>query len=138
MSVSFIDVISAIEQALTSDPGLHALLKGEKVYPWAIPGKRALSYITFTFPGVTDRDAKWWFARQCHSGVIQLDIWSDGAKNAARIYAEMERVLHEVKLTLPGGQSLIEGLRQLIFIMPDPGDDTIHHGVTRYEWTTVK
>lgn len=126
-------VIVAVEAALTFDTYLTGRITG--VFTGKVPEPTAVNYITFTVP--SEGDFQGFFNRRGSEGAIQIDIWTDAFDEAAIIYEDVARILSNQNLPLGSGHVMINGSTRLITIVNDPDDDSLVHGIVRYEWVTL-
>jgi hypothetical protein len=131
MSASTVEVYIGLESWFKQSTNLLELLAGDFVYPWTVPERKPLSYITFPAPG--EGPLKLLFNKKQNEGTVQISIWADDPYKVAVIWKVIAGLLEEVNITVLEGV-IITGTCRLINILQDPNDDMLHQGVVRYEW----
>jgi len=131
MSASTAEVYIGLERWFKQSANLLEMLEGAHIYPWTVPEKKPLSYITF--PAPEEGPLKLLFNKKQNEGTVQISIWTDDPYKAAIIWKVLSALLEEINIPIIEGV-IITGTCRLINILKDQHDDMLHQGVVRYEW----
>lgn len=126
-------MLMATEAALRADGIVSGLVRD--VYIGRVAGSAALDYITITLPSESDWNL---LGRRGSEGSFQIDLWCASIPRALKLYVEVARVLSGVELALGTGATMIKGETELQYVTNDPEDDTIHHGIVKYDWIVLQ
>lgn len=128
MSTATWPVQVAMEEALTADATLMALLTGEGVY--ARVGEGAPPYVVLG--SSTEQDGAMSFGREGNEGTELIHCWGRQIAEAKAIYAEVHRILQNAALSLTG-PTMLTGTVTYLTDQPDT-ESPAWQVVARYRW----